>query len=91
MTKAERHHMSRVADFGCALCMYLGLGPTPCIIHHVRTTVGWGRDGNYNVIGLCPPHHQHSGFGVHDMGRQQFANMYGISEVGLLEWLRGRL
>ncbi|EDO95525.1 gp18 [Burkholderia pseudomallei Pasteur 52237] len=37
---------------------------------------------------LCPPHHQFSGYGVHDMGREEFAEMYGFSEVDLVEETR---
>lgn len=38
--------------------------------------------------GLCPSHHQFSGVGVHDIGRRQFFELYGISEVGLINLTR---
>lgn len=37
---------------------------------------------------LCSTHHQFSGVGVHDMGRPQFYELYGISEVGLINLTR---
>ncbi|WP_422110732.1 Ref family recombination enhancement nuclease [Burkholderia multivorans] len=90
-TKAERDYMGRVAALGCAVCRRLGLGDTPAIVHHQRTGQGWGRASHYRTVGLCPAHHQHSGFGVHDMGRAQFEEMYGFSEVDLIEETRRTL
>ncbi|QTD88778.1 MULTISPECIES: Ref family recombination enhancement nuclease [Burkholderia cepacia complex] len=87
-TKAERDYMGRVAALGCAVCRRLGLGDTPAIVHHQRTGQGWGRASNYRTVPLCPPHHQFSGYGVHDMGREEFAEMYGFSEVDLVEETR---
>lgn len=83
-TAAEKSHMARVAAIGCILCRYLGHGKTPCAVHHLRTGMGKMRAPNHWTLGLCPPHHQFSGYGVHDIGRQQFADRYGISEVELL-------
>ena len=33
-TIAERAHMGRVAELGCAVCRMLGYGPTPAEVHH---------------------------------------------------------
>jgi hypothetical protein len=85
VTKCERDHMGRVAELGCILCRHLRLGATPAIVHHLRTGQGKMRAPNWLTLPLCPAHHQHSGYGVHDMGRRQFYERYGISEVGLLE------
>lgn len=38
--------------------------------------------------GLCSTHHQFSGVGVHDVGRPQFFDLYGISEIGLINMTR---
>jgi len=84
-TAAERAHMGRVAALGCCLCQFLGYGHQAAQVHHVRARHGWGRSGHMNTIPLCPLHHTGQPGGVHDMGRQQFADHYGISEIELLE------
>lgn len=85
-TKSEDDdRKQRVASLGCVLCRKLGLGETPAIVHHIRTGQGWMRASHQHTIPLCPRHHQHSGIGLHDMGRDEFEAMYGISELGLLE------
>lgn len=76
--------MGRVAELGCILCRHLNLGETPAIVHHIRTGQGKMRAKHTDTIPLCPRHHQHSGVGIHDMGRRQFAETYGISELELL-------
>ena len=93
-TKADKAHMSKVADIGCILCVFLGLGETPAEIHHVRVRHGWGRtaeDPHKNTIGLCPPHHRGQPGGVHDFGREEFTEYYGISELELLELVKQKL
>jgi hypothetical protein len=87
-TKAEREYMGRVQRLGCAVCRRLGLGETPALVHHQRTGQGKMRASHYRTAPLCPPHHQFSGFGVHDMGRPQFEQMYGFSEVEIVEETR---
>ena len=84
MTKDEKKHFDRLAQLGCILCNYLGLGETPPEIHHIRHA---GLRKNAPVIPLCPEHHR-GNTGVHGMGRKAFANYYGISEEGLLERLK---
>lgn len=83
-TAAERAHMGRVAAMGCCLCQFLGHGQQAAEVHHVRARHGWGRSGHMNTIPLCPHHHLGQPGGVHDMGREQFAAHYGISETELL-------
>ncbi|CAN7304420.1 Ref family recombination enhancement nuclease [Cupriavidus necator] len=87
-TAAERRYMAQVQALGCMLCRHLGLGETKAIVHHQRTGQGAMRASHYRTVGLCPSHHQHSGYGVHDMGRPQFAAMYGVSEVELVGRVR---
>jgi len=84
-TVSERKHMGRVAEKGCCLCQFLGHGYQAAEVHHVRVRHGWGRSGHMNTIGLCPLHHRGQPGGVHDMGREQFAAHYGISEIELLD------
>jgi hypothetical protein len=84
-TAAERAHLGVVAAMGCCLCQHLGMGATPAEVHHVRARHGWGRSGHFATIPLCPTHHRGQPGGVHDMGREEFAAYYGISELELLD------
>lgn len=56
-TKAEKEYMSLVADAGCIVCHeFLGVF-TPAAIHHID---GKTKEGaHFNIIPLCPRHHQH--------------------------------
>lgn len=90
-TAAEHSHLAAVAALGCILCQHLDFGPTPAEVHHVRARHGWGRSGHFATIPLCPTHHRGQPFGVHDMGREQFTERYGISELDLLGVVRIRL
>lgn len=92
MTKAERAHMSRVADIGCILCLHLGTPGTPAELHHPRTGAGAGRKAsNFDVIPLCPAHHRSSNGALHAMGRKAFERHYGVTELQLLELTRNQL
>lgn len=91
-TASERKYMGRVAVLGCIVCSEcLGYQDTPAIVHHIRTGQGKMRASHFDTIPLCPIHHQDSGYGVHDMGRQQFADMYGRSELELLAIVKNKL
>jgi hypothetical protein len=84
-TAAEKRHLGKVAALGCIVCSHcLGIHGTPAIVHHIRSGQGKSRAPHTMTLPLCPDHHQFSGFGVHDIGRAEFEQMYGISEVGLL-------
>lgn len=88
MTAAESRFVDAAVRAGCRLCLYLGLGETPALWHHKRTGTGKMRAAHTHGCALCQNHHVSSGVGVHDMGRSQFAEMYGISEVGLINQTR---
>lgn len=90
-TSAESAYLGAVAELGCAVCRRKGNGPTPAIVHHQRTGMGAMRASHFRTAPLCPPHHQSSGYGVHDMGREQFAKLYGFTEVELVEETRALL
>jgi len=91
MRKAERKHLSAVADLGCILCLHLGYGATPAEIHHLRHGMGMGqRNSNYNVVPLCPEHHR-GATGFHGLGRRAFERMYGLTELELLVMASGLL
>ncbi len=90
-TTAERHHMSRVADLGCALCHRLGYGRTPAELHHPRKGTGMGqRASHFDVVPLCPEHHRGAS-GLHGMGGKAFERAYGVTEAGLLKQTLERL
>lgn len=89
-TKTEKEHLARVARMNCIACEQIGFS-TPCQqVHHVRARHGWGRTSHMAVIPLCWEHHQGK-TGVHSMGRQQFADMYGKSEIEMMEIINERL
>jgi hypothetical protein len=90
-TVAERKHMSRVAELGCALCHHLGYEGTPAELHHPRAGTGAGRRaGHMEVIPLCPEHHRGK-TGFHGLGTKGFPKRYGITEADLLEWVDSQL
>lgn len=80
-SKAEKAHLSIVAEMGCRLCRLLGYGPTPCEIHHLRSGQGMGQRSKL-VIGLCPEHHRGK-TGFHGMGKRAFERTYGVTELQL--------
>jgi hypothetical protein len=81
MTKAERQHLSRVAELGCIICR------RPAEIHHIRAGVGMGkRSSHFNVIGLCPEHHRgidHPNTPSIHLDKANFIRLYG-TEAELL-------
>lgn len=89
MTKAEKLHLSRVAELGCLICKNLKLGETPAEIHHVRTGQGVGqRADNFKVIPLCPTHHRQGGHGIAiHAGRQTWENNFGTETELLVQVL----
>jgi hypothetical protein len=87
-TAAESRYMGLVAALGCAVCRRIGHGPTPAIVHHQRTGQGKMRASHYRTVPLCPPHHQGSGYGVHDRGREEWAALFGFTEIELVEETR---
>ena len=55
MNKAEKEHLSRVANVGCIVCRMQGNEESPAEIHHIRSGQGISqRASNYEVIPLCP-------------------------------------
>ncbi len=88
-TKAEKTHMSRVADLGCILCRRYGHHGTPAELHHPRTGTGAGRRAAHaDVIPLCPYHHRSSNEALHAMGRKAWERHHGVTESELLDQTR---
>ena len=83
-TLAEKKHMGRVAELGCAVCRKIGHPGTPAELHHTRAGVGAGRrSSHWDVIPLCPEHHR-GNTGVHGLGTKGFAKRWGFCELDLL-------
>lgn len=84
--KAEKLHLSRVAELRCIVCRNEGLGETPAEIHHCSSGTGMSvRADNFHVIPLCHTHHRTGGHGVAiHAGRQSWENKFG-TEAELLE------
>jgi hypothetical protein len=85
MTKAERAHLSRLADLGCVLCIRLGYYATPAEIHHIRDGQGMSqRASHFDAIPLCYSHHRGQD-GFHGLGKRAFIRRYGVDEIVLLQ------
>jgi hypothetical protein len=84
-TKAERHHMSKVAATGCIACRKIGFEDTPAELHHIRNGQGMSqRASNYEVIPLCPTHHRHGKNSIH-LGKLSFEAEFGTERELLAE------
>jgi len=90
-TAAERKHMSRVAELGCAVCRRMGYEGTPAELHHPRAAVGMAqRASHMDVLPLCVEHHRGK-TGVHGLGTKGFPKHWGFTEADLLEDVRSLL
>jgi hypothetical protein len=90
-TAAERKHMSRVAELGCAVCRRMGYEGTPAELHHPRAGVGMAqRASHMDVLPLCVEHHRGK-TGVHGLGTKGFPKHYGYTEADLLDDVRSLL
>lgn len=94
MTKAEKEHLNKLAEFGCAACFIDGFPNTPCEIHHPRAGVGKGqRASHYDAVGLCAAHHRgtrHPEIPSIHLAKRAFIAQYG-TEAELLEVVRQHL
>jgi hypothetical protein len=83
-TLAEKKHMAKVAELGCAVCRRMGHPGTPAELHHPRHGAGMGkRSGHMSVVPLCVNHHR-GNEGIHGMGTKAFVQHYGVTEAELL-------
>lgn len=90
-TTSEKCHMARIAGMGCIVCeLCLDAPGTLAQVHHVRVNHGWGRSGHMNTIPLCMEHHT-GNTGIHLLGRELFASLYGYSEQELLAIVNERI
>ena len=89
-TKAEKLHMNKVAELGCIACRVIGYEDTPASLHHIRSNVGAGQKAShYEVIPLCPHHHQHGPNAIHQ-SKKNFEADFG-TELELLGMVDGLL
>ena len=83
-TKAEKHHLAKVAALGCIACQRIGYSDTPAEIHHIRAGMGMGqRNDHYHAIPLCARHHRHDANAIHQ-SKVNFESDFG-TELELLE------
>ncbi len=79
-TKAERHHMNKVAALGCIACRVIGYEDTPAELHHIRAGAGAGQRGShYRVIPLCATHHR-TGPDAFHQSKEVFEKHFGTEE-----------
>lgn len=84
MKKAEREHLSKVADLGCIICRKNGYYGTPAEIHHIKKGVMSKRSTHYETIPLCPYHHRTSNEAYHH-DPKGFTEKWGTQEQLLKE------
>jgi len=85
--KAEKEHMTRVADLGCIVCINEFKLDSPAAIHHIdgRTKP----DCHFKILPLCGAHHQTGGYGVAlHAGRAEWEKKYG-TQADLLKQVQG--
>jgi hypothetical protein len=84
-TPAEKAHMDSVSALGCIVCRHLGK-KSRASIHHIRTGYRTGqRASNWEVLPLCPEHHQHGPMGTaFHAGPRTWMAKFG-TEVALLK------
>lgn len=83
--------MKKVSELSCIVCSHIyGHEDTSSQVHHVRVNHGWGRSSHLMTIPLCIEHHTGK-TGVHSMGREEFEQLHGYSELRLLEIVQEKL
>lgn len=83
-SRAEQFHMNLVAAMGCIVCRHQGV-LKKAALHHVRTGYGFAqRASHWEVLPLCPDHHQNGGFGMaFHAGERTWMAKFG-TEIALL-------
>jgi len=82
-TAKEKHHLNKVGELTCIVCILQNLGDTPAAIHHINGKTKPG--AHFLVIPLCSLHHQNGGYGVAlHAGKKEFERKFG-TESYLLE------
>ena len=77
----ETAHIKAVVALGCIVCHCAGDLDTPCTVHHVNSGGMALRSSNFDIIGLCPAHHQTGGYGVAiHAGKKTFEDKHGTEQ-----------
>ena len=88
-TKAEKEHMSKVAQMGCYACQVNGI-ENNAEVHHIRKHTGMGlRPPHSDTIPLCSIHHRTGKASIH-LGKKLFIKKYG-TEQEILKIVKRRL
>ena len=88
-TKAEKEHMSKVAQMGCYACEVNGI-ENYAEVHHIRKHTGMGlRPPHSDTIPLCAAHHRTSKDSIH-LGKKLFIKKYG-TEQEILKIVKRRI
>jgi len=84
LRKAEKIHLSKVREIGCIACRKMNL-KSEAIIHHIRKHTGLSlRPSPYQVIPLCPQHHNMGNESIH-LNKKVFINKFGTEQSLLKE------
>jgi len=86
VNKAEKEYQARVRALGCIIC------ERPASIHHIRDGMGKSqKNGEMEVLPLCPYHHQNGGLGnAFHAGRTTWERCWG-TERELQQKVKERL
>ena len=88
-TKAEKEHMSKVAQMGCYACEVNGI-ENHAEVHHIRKHTGMVlRPPHSDTIPLCSIHHRTGKDSIH-LGKKLFIKKYG-TEQEILKIVKRRL
>ncbi len=64
-TKHEKEWMDRVAQLGCIPCLKAEYETPQVELNHITEDTGMGKkSSNYEVFGICHPHHRTGGKGI---------------------------
>jgi hypothetical protein len=84
-TYAEKKHLYRVSELGCAVCRRMGYPGTPSELHHLPSGVGVAQRSSYTrLLPLCPEHARGK-TGLQGLGEKGFMKHWGFNADDLLE------
>jgi hypothetical protein len=83
-TAAQRRHFRELALAGCCICKRLGFETSVAEIHHWQDGMLGKRDHN-KVIALCERHHRLGSTALHNMGKDNWLQYFGVTLEELLE------
>jgi hypothetical protein len=87
-TAAEKRHMDKVASLGCIVCKWHHGVYSPAVIHHIDGKTK--PEAHFNVLPLCPLHHNSKEDNEHYTSRHDFKNRFE-ARYGTEQELLGRV